>query len=329
MLKINFSCWLNSCSWNCYCGCCCGNCWIASRIGDWSVLEETTLSDHRCIEFNLEQRHQAVDKGRVSEGRSPSWNARRLCRERLRVYLEATRLIDKRGWVEPAGSLEDTVRSTRQKVVAACDYSMPRSKRRQAKGSMYWWNDQLASLRRECLAARWRFTRSKGDSLLHKAWKKAKAALRRGIKKSRLQCWKDLIGEVEKDPWGLAFKIVTKKLVTRRKTPGLDNPNQVKYIVRTFNAYLKRFKRDEEMCYCCDSPVDNAEHALFVCAKWGAAREALGQAVGAELTPDTMVSLMLQSERFWTLIESFVTLVMRTRELDGRRKRKSAASQFA
>ena len=62
-------------------------------------------------------------------------------------------------------------------------------------------------------------------------------------------------------------------------------------------------------------PVDNAEHELYVCAKWGAAKEALSQAVGAELTPDTMVSLMLQSERFWTLIESFVTLVMRTREV--------------
>ena len=70
---------------------------------------------------------------------------------------------------------------------------------------------------------------------------------------------------------------------------------------------------------CCYSvfPVDNAEHALFVCAKWGVAREALGQAVGAELTPDTMVSLM----RNWMLIESFVTLVMKTRELDGRRDR--------
>ena len=88
-----------------------------------------------------------------------------------------------------------------------------------------------------------------------------------------------------------------------------------------FNAYLWRFqKRDEEMCRHCDSPVDNAEHALFVCAKWVAAREALGQAVGAELTSDTMVPLMLQSERIWTLIESFVTLVMRTRELDGRRE---------
>ena len=34
-----------------------------------------------------------------------------------------------------------------------------------------------------------------------------------------------------------------------------------------------------------------------------------------------MVSLMLQSEQIWMLIVSFVTLVMKTRELDGRAER--------
>ena len=95
-----------------------------------------------------------------------------------------------------------------------------------------------------------------------------------------------------------------------------------------FNAYLKRFKkRDDESCRYCGSLVDNAEHALFVCAKWGAAREALGQAVGAELTPDTMVSLMLQSEQIWMFIESFVTLVMKARELDERAERGNNGGQ--
>ena len=50
-------------------------------------------------------------------------------------------------------------------------------------------------------------------------------------------------------------------------------------------------------------------------------REAVGRAVGVQLTLDTMVSLMLQSEQIWMLIESFVTLVMKTRELDGRAER--------
>ena len=97
----------------------------------------------------------------------------------------------------------------------------------------------------EKLAARQRFTRSKGDPLLHEAWKKAKSALRQGIKKSRLQCWKDLIGEDEKDPWALAFKIVTKRLVTRRKTPGLDNHDRVKYIVRSLFPHVEPFQRQD------------------------------------------------------------------------------------
>ena len=96
-----------------------------------------------------------------------------------------------------------------------------------------------------------------------------------------------------------------------------------------FNAYLKRFKkRDDESCSYCGSLVDSAEHTLFFCARWGVAREAVGREVGAQLTPDTMVSLMLQSEQKWTLIESFVTVVMKTRELDGRVERGNNGGQL-
>ena len=55
-----------------------------------------------------------------------------------------------------------------------------------------------------------------------------------------------MIGEVEKDPWGLAFKIVTKRLVTRRKTPGLDNPDRVKYIVRSLFPHVEPFQRQDQ-----------------------------------------------------------------------------------
>ena len=81
--------------------------------------------------------------------------------------------------------------------------------------------------------------------MLHEAWKGEKRALRPGIKKSRLQCWKDLIGEVEKNPWGLAFKVVDKRLVARRKTPGLDNPDRVKYIVESLFPHVKPFQRQD------------------------------------------------------------------------------------
>ena len=54
-----------------------------------------------------------------------------------------------------------------------------------------------------------------------------------------------MIDEVEKDPWGLAFKIVTKRLVIRTKTPGLDNRDRVKYIVRSLFPYVQPFRRQD------------------------------------------------------------------------------------
>ena len=57
------------------------------------------------------------------------------------------------------------------------------------------------------------------------------------------------------------------------------------------------------------------------------AKEDVGRTVGAQLTLDTMVSLMLQSEQIWMFIESFVTLAMKTRVLDGRAERSDNKGQ--
>ena len=64
-----------------------------------------------------------------------------------------------------------------------------------------------------------------------------------------------------------------------------------------FNAYLNCFeKRDNESCRYCGFPVDDTEYILFVCVRGCVARKAASRAVSAELTSDTMVPLMLQSE---------------------------------
>ena len=137
---------------------------LASRIVDWCVLQVITSSDHQCIEFSIRERSHLVNSGRGGKRRSPSWNTRRLSKDKLQKHLEETRLIDELGWAKSAGSLEDTVRAARRKVVAACDHSMPRRRPGRTGDSMYWWNDQLSVLRWECLTARRRFTRSKGEA---------------------------------------------------------------------------------------------------------------------------------------------------------------------
>ena len=54
----------------------------------------------------------------------------------------------------------------------------------------------------------------------------------------------------------------------------------------------------------------------------------MGRVVGAQLTPDTKVSLMLQSKQIWMLIESFVNPVMKLREFDGRAERGNNEGQY-
>ena len=77
-------------------------------------------------------------------------------------------------------------------------------------------------------------------------------------------------------------------------------------------------KKDDESCRCCGSLADDAEHAIFVCARWGVAREAVCQPLGVYPTLDTMVPPMLQSEGVWKYIGSFSTLLVRIKDLDGR-----------
>ena len=78
-----------------------------------------------------------MNTGRGGKVRIPSWNRKRLSKDKLREHLEETRLIDELGWAMSAGSLEDTVRVSRREVVEAYDHSMPRRGHGCTGDSMY------------------------------------------------------------------------------------------------------------------------------------------------------------------------------------------------
>jgi hypothetical protein len=61
--------------------------------------------------------------------------------------------------------------------------------------------------------------RRNGDQLstelLMAEFKAAKEALRKEIRKSKAVTWESLLEEVDKDPWGRAYRIVTRKMGAR------------------------------------------------------------------------------------------------------------------
>ena len=85
---------------------------------------------------------------------------------------------------------------------------------------MYWWTEEIARLRRECLRRRRaaQRTRDRTDAMARsEEYRAARKTPRRAIYDSKKESWTKLINEVDSDPWGAGYKIVTRNL--RRNGP--------------------------------------------------------------------------------------------------------------
>lgn len=97
-----------------------------------------------------------------------------------------------------------------------------KNKRRQ----MYWWSEEVASLRDTAVRARrlWIRSRRRGiaeSSIVRReAYVTAKRALRNAIRRAKTASWAELISTIDSDPWGLPYKLVMGKL--RRSSPALS-----------------------------------------------------------------------------------------------------------
>lgn len=83
----------------------------------------------------------------------------------------------------------------------------------------YWWNDRVASARREMTTWRRKLTRSnrkgkRGTELdnIKSSFKKARKHLKLEITKAKEEAWIKICESVDKDLWGKPYKIVTNKL---------------------------------------------------------------------------------------------------------------------
>lgn len=108
--------------------------------------------------------------------KKPSWNIKRLYREKLAKSLVEARLIKRFNCQKEPTSLKGVVQEARQTTVDACNHSMPRRYQTKArKSAQYWCSDDLAGLRRECNTAQKKCIHSKGYLGKQKYWHKTLA----------------------------------------------------------------------------------------------------------------------------------------------------------
>lgn len=107
----------------------------------------------------------------------------------------------------------------------ACDMASVRVRGGDKQCSKYWWSEEIADLRRVCIAARRGLTRARKRNdlelveLKYASYRDVRRQLRVSIKKAKIEAWNELIAEIDEDPWGLPFKMVLGKI--RRPAPML------------------------------------------------------------------------------------------------------------
>lgn len=201
----------------------------ASRLAkQWKVLNEYSMSDHNYITCSIEQ--EMVKKHK----RKKLWNLKKFNREKFCAKLQEEQLLEELAgtWIQRDMDLNKMVKNTEKMIATACDASMPKSGEAKFRPLVYWWRPEIEEARKECVKAWRRSTRSRGNHELRNQHTLARKKLRREIDRSIRDHWKELVDEVENDPWGKAYKIVRKKLKIRQDIPELNDPAFVEQVIR-------------------------------------------------------------------------------------------------
>ncbi|KRK05561.1 uncharacterized protein Dyak_GE27431 [Drosophila yakuba] len=218
----------------------------AHKITDWKVLDTNNGSDHNYITFNI-----AENAVTTVAPKRKGWNVKRL--DKARLILE----IDARQNRQSGG---DIVNQNMATIKQACNAAMPKmgNPRRQGQ-EVYWWTDEIKTLRETCIKNRRRLTRARRRGQFteqESQFKKSKKDLTTAIWKSKTEKWKSLCNDVNTDPWGMGYKIVMKKLRARRTTPDLEE-GQMDHIVKAlFPDHTYSFSRST-------TPIADEQVELF------------------------------------------------------------------
>ncbi|GBO99935.1 hypothetical protein EVAR_74298_1 [Eumeta japonica] len=163
----------------------------------WKVLNTYTASDHSAIRWEVStgQNPRRVNKQTCGVG----WKVKLFDPAALMVALDCESFI-----IESA---EEKTENLMKRVTQACDAKCLKKRRIFQRG----------------------YQRPNSAELVAEH-KKTRRELNKAIKDSKRRCWKELVEEVEKDPWGRPYKVVMSHLKSQ-SMPSLTSPKLLQKIM--------------------------------------------------------------------------------------------------
>ncbi|CAI6353663.1 unnamed protein product [Macrosiphum euphorbiae] len=198
-------------------------------VTGWSVLEDTySASDHLYIEYHVSLRAAQESTRQTTINRAPGWSIKKFNRAVAELFFE---LSGPSRPLSSAAPASEHVTRLGALLSATCDASMPPRSTFEARRAVHWWSDDIAALRRTAIAARRAYQRAgrrsgRGTREAElETYKKARSDLRTEIRKAQERSWSELCRSVDNDPWGVPYRLVTKRL--GRRSPAMDHAVRV------------------------------------------------------------------------------------------------------
>lgn len=235
---------------------------LSSRVRSWRVTDHYTHSDHQAIVFVIDylggRRSRELTK-------SAKWNAKSFDSDLFCVVMQEN--------LQLTGIAEHKSSQLMSLVTNSCDTAMRRSSGRSQHAAVYWWNDEIAELRRHCHRTRRQAQRARGREdyeacrLRHA---EARIALKRAIKKSKRQAWNELCDMVDDDPWGRPYKTVMARLNARAGTPPTCPIILERIISTLFPQQPRRALTENELADdSLEPPIVTTDELLKACNRIG------------------------------------------------------------
>ena len=215
---------------------------VSAKIKTWRVIQDYTGSDHQYIHFEISKTSEChSDK----QKKLSKWNTDKLNEQRFIEVLARRIPEDNCQNIIEKTEAESLVNSVMRLITQACEAAMPRKTTRHSKRPVYWWTPEIANVRRLCLKARRAAQRASNDEDIAKKsaeYKKTKKLLRHAINLSKIHCWKRLTDDINRDPWGQGFKIVSKKIGNISPSNDLSASTMTKVVQSLFPTHQERPK---------------------------------------------------------------------------------------
>ncbi|XP_025405890.1 uncharacterized protein LOC112680107 [Sipha flava] len=188
-----------------------------TRMINWKILEAYSSSNHKYITYELrafptQPEDTPVERHSVS---LRQWAYRNLDHAALEFYLRN----EPPPQVDNSTTPDQAAEALARYLTDACNSCMPlrpvlTSKRR----PVHWWTAEIALLRSNCFSARRRYQRAarrveaERATALQTEYRTLRKELRLAIRKAQEADWADMCRAVDNDPWGLPYRVVTRKI---------------------------------------------------------------------------------------------------------------------